>query len=175
MLGLCGGACDRMAMKSHPDAHASMLSLGNTNLTNLWVRIAPFADAVRSEDRLTRLAINGDDMFAILAGKIIDAKLNNGILASTNVVQPFSQADAEHILTWVAKCKSYRVCGYDIRTMPEYYRVFVRNDVCYVILGKNASNHYRDQFAFHAKRGVTPRGDVFVEITNGIFIATERR
>ena len=174
MLGMCGSACNRV-MKRHPEAQASMISFGDTNLTNLWVSVEPFADAVRSEDRLTRLAINGDDMFAILSGKVIDAKLNSGILASTNAVQSFSQAEAEHILSWVAKCNSYNVCGYDIRTLPEYYRVFIRNDVYFLILGDNASIHYRDHFAFQAKQGVTPRGDVFGEITNGIFIATERR
>lgn len=171
---ICGIACDR-DVKMHPDASAAINSIGRTNLVSLWAEVAPFAAIVNAEDRLTRLAIDGQDVFAILAGQVIDAKLNDGELASTNVAQPLSNADSTYILAWISKCKAYEVCGYDVRSMPAYFRVFIRNNVCFVVLGNAAPPRYRDAFASQAKRGFTVRGDAFCYVTTGVFLSTERR
>jgi hypothetical protein len=174
VVGMCGVACDQ-SVKVHRDARAAMSSIGNTNLVELWPRVAPFAAVVSAEDRLPRLAVNGNDVFAILAGQVIDAKRADGKLVSADPARPLSDADAEYILGWIARCKTYGACGYDVRSLPAYYRVFIRNDVCFIILRDEADPQCRNQFASQAKQGVTPRGDAFRHLTNNVYLATERR
>lgn len=174
VFGICGASC-RQKEYIHPDARAAMDSLGRTNLNSLWERVAPFADNVRKESRLTRLAVDGSDVFTILAGQVNDAKVFSETLVPVSATQPLAQTDAEYILAWIKRCKTFGVCGFDIRSLPEYHRIFIRNDVCFIVLSTNTSPQCIDDFISKAKRGFTPRGDVFAQVTNGVFITTERR
>ena len=174
VIAMCGVVCDR-DIKLHPDARMAIDSLGAANLGSLWSGVAPFAAAVHSEEHLTRLAFSGQDVFAMIGDQVIDANFVNGELTLKNIAHPLSNADSKYILDWIAKCEIYGVCGYDVRTMPAYFRVFIRTYVCFVVLGNSTLPRYHDEFTSWAEMGITPRRDAFCFVTNGVFLSTERR
>ena len=191
MAFLPNAACRRQE-KAPPEIPRRLTrSLGTTNLVHVWQQLAPFVEEVRKEDRLMKIGVYnhfGKNFFAIMDGQSFNADIVGGELILTAGVYSLpsmeiipkkdsilaSQEAVDHILGWVQKCNDYGVCGFDIQNPQFRYYIEVRKKVYFEILGEGSSPRDREYVLSQAKKGVTPRGDIFRHVTNDVFFTIER-
>lgn len=193
ILGLCGTRCDEKR-NEHPNSRALISDLSDKDLMIMWENLGTVANDIVSEKWLTRLEFDGNNILlntskgdiihsTLVGGKITPTtafrKNKDGSLVQTVPSQSLSDADATSILKWVDKCKTNGICGFDVRALPEYYRIAIRSrtvgGVYFIILTKETSLSYREQLNKYAKEGSDPRGDIVAVVTNDVYVATERR
>ena len=173
VTSLCS-SCQR-DREVHPEVKTALTFIASKDCDGLWTQLAPLVPLLRTEGQVQRLAVDRDKVFAIYEKRVLDATWRGGHLTPTANPSQWEQHELEHIAQLIGLMADHGASGYDRRSLSEYLRIFVRNDVYFLVLSDDTSSRFRHEFVADARKGYDSRGDAIRQINTNLFIATERR